>query len=142
LPSIRNEIKVLRDYIQNINDPNVQRVLQVILSRTVRTCRATTHADLATLIEPVRSVYYCAKHGKLCKPLFTTLYWWKRYSTDTIQRLATFQRLRTNTYQLCLAGDARNINIIDEAQKAFPVFGELIKRQKIQGIFTSPPYLG
>ena len=117
-------------------------MIQIILSRTVRTCRATTHADLATLIEPVHSTYYCAKHGKVCKPLFTMLNWWKRYCDDTLQRLVTYNHLRTATYQYCISGDARKINILQEIKSTLPALGELLAQQKIRGIFSSPPYIG
>jgi len=59
----------------------------------MRSCRATTHADLATLVEPVTTPYYCAKHGKICKPLFSILKWWETYSKDTVKRLAQFDKL-------------------------------------------------
>ena len=65
----------------------------------MRSCRATTHSDLATLKEPITATYYCSKHGKICKPLFSILSWWERYSEDTILRLADFDKLRTDTFQ-------------------------------------------
>jgi hypothetical protein len=36
----------------------------------------------------------CSKHGKICKPLFSILKWWKTYSKDTLSRLKTFDHLR------------------------------------------------
>ena len=50
--------------------------------------------------------------------------------------------MRTDTYQLCLTGDSRTINITEEVKKKKPAFGELLERQKIKGIFSSPPYVG
>ena len=119
-----------------------KKVLTIILSRTIRSCRATTHADLATLKEPVAQTYYCKKHGKVCKPLFSILSWWERYCKDTIRRLAEFQRLKTNTVQICLKGDARTINIFDELKIKNSEFADLVKEKKIKGIFSSPPYIG
>ena len=142
LPQIRQEMALINNLIHNIQDENVKQMIQIILSRTVRTCRATTHADLATLIEPVHSTYYCAKHGKVCKPLFTMLNWWKRYCDDTLQRLVTYNHLRTATYQYCISGDARKINILQEIKSTLPALGELLAQQKIRGIFSSPPYIG
>jgi hypothetical protein len=53
-----------------------------------------------------------------------------------------FERLSTNTYQICLTGDSRNIDILKQLKRHHPAFGHLIGEQKIQGIFTSPPYVG
>lgn len=139
---IKNEIQQVFDEIQKIENPETKRIISVILSRTIRSCRATTHADLATLVEPITSPYYCAKHGKMCKPLFSILKWWETYSVDTLKRLVEFNRLRTMTHQLCLTSDSRNVDIIKEIDKFNPAFAELVEKQKIQGIFSSPPYVG
>ncbi|MDR0708116.1 MAG: site-specific DNA-methyltransferase, partial [Treponema sp.] len=139
---IRNEIDVVLNEINKIQRNGTKQIISVILSRTVRSCRATTHADLATLVEPVTSVYYCAKHGKMCKPLFSMLKWWKTYSKDTIKRLQQFDALRTNTYQLCLTGDSRTIDIFKEIEQINQLFGNLVTTRKISGIFSSPPYVG
>ena len=112
------------------------------MSRTIRSCRATTHADLATLRDPITKTYYCRKHGKICKPLFSIFSWWQRYSKDSIKRLSEFDKLRTNTTQICLQGDARNIDIIDELSRRNPDLTKLVKMKKIKGIFSSPPYVG
>lgn len=116
--------------------------MTIILSRTMRSCRATTHADLATLKEPVISTYYCSKHGKICKPLFSILKWWEKYSKDTIKRIDQYNKLRTNSFQYCLTGDSRIIDIISGIEKINPSFAHLIKEQKIKGVFSSPPYVG
>ncbi len=142
LATTRREIDFLHALIAEITDPATKTLLSIILSRTVRSCRATTHADLGTLKEPVHTTYYCHKHGKICKPLFSTLHWWKRYSNDTIKRVQTFQQLRTDTQQICLVGDARNIAITDVLSQQNPALAQLVNRQKIRGIFSSPPYVG
>ncbi len=142
LHHIRNEIQFVFDEIKKIKNSDTKKIMAVILSRTIRSCRATTHADLATLKEPIATTYYCAKHGKICKPLFSILKWWKTYSKDTIQRLVRFNQLRTDTFQVCLSGDSRTINIMSELEKKNPVFAELVTKQKIKGIFSSPPYVG
>src|SRR5690606_762434 len=102
---IREEIEFVYGLINEIQNADTKRIVSIILSRTIRSCRATTHADLATLIEPVTTPYYCHKHGKICKPLFSILKWWQTYSKDTIKRLSQFETLRTNTMQFCLTGD-------------------------------------
>ena len=87
LKHVRTEIDFVFELIKKIKNPNSKKVLSIILSRTIRSCRATTHSDLATLLEPVTSTYYCSKHGKICKPLFSIRSWWERYSKDTLKRL-------------------------------------------------------
>ena len=142
LSTVRDEIDFVLERVKNIQNRETQRVIQIILSRTIRTCRATTHADLATLKEPVTAVYYCAKHGKMCRPLFSILSWWERYSQDTIQRLVQFDKLRTDTFQICLTRDSRTIDIIEALKADNSDFAQLVKEQKIKGIFSSPPYVG
>lgn len=139
---VRQEIDLVIQLVNKIVDPATKRVIQIILSRTIRSCRATTHSDLGTLLEPVKTTYYCSKHGKICKPLFSILGWWERYSKDTLQRLVKFNKLRTNTYQRCITGDSRSINIFNKIDEEFPEFAKIINKQKIQGIFSSPPYVG
>lgn len=142
LAPVRNEIDFLFNKIKEIEDKDIKKTLAIILSRTVRSCRATTHADLATLIEPVTKTYYCKKHGKICKPIFTIMNWWKRYSIDTLNRLVEFDKIRTNTEQICLVGDSRNIDLIKELSKKSPSLAKLTEKQKVAGIFSSPPYVG
>lgn len=142
LQAIRDEINFMFEQIKQIKNPDIKKVISVILSRTIRSCRATTHSDLATLKEPQITTYYCKKHGKICKPLFSILSWWKRYAEDTIYRFKQFEKLRTNTKQICLTGDSREIDIFGELENRFPDFATIAKKQKIKGIFSSPPYVG
>ena len=141
-PNVRTEIDFVFEKIKQIQNQSTKKIVSVILSRTMRSCRATTHADLATLLEPVTTTYYCHKHGKICKPLFSILKWWITYTKDTIKRLQIFDLLRTNTYQYCITGDSRTINIVDCLNAINPSFANLVKSQKIKGIFSSPPYVG
>jgi len=139
---IKNEIDFVFDLLKHVENPNTKKIITIVLSRTIRSCRATTHADLATLKEPVTQTYYCRKHGKICKPLFSMLSWWERYSKDTITRLAEYSKLKTSTHQVCLQGDARTINIISKLVEKNRTLGLLAENQKIKGIFSSPPYVG
>lgn len=139
---IRDEIQFVFDEIRKIKNTDTKRIISIILSRTIRSCRATTHADLATLIEPITATYYCSKHGKICKPLFSIIKWWKTYTKDTVKRLSEFDKLRTKTFQVCLTGDSRTIDILKELKKKNPDFAELAGKQKIKGLFSSPPYVG
>jgi len=142
LQTVRDEIDFVFEQIKKVKNPQTKKVLEIILSRTIRSCRATTHSDLASLREPIITTYYCKKHGKICKPLFSIFNWWDRYGKDTINRLNQFNRLRTNTYQKCLTGDSRTIDIFLELKKRDQTFGEITEKKKIKGIFSSPPYVG
>ena len=142
LQPVRDEINFVFDLIKKVENENIQKVLMFVLSRTARSCRATTHADLATLKELVTTAYYCRKHGKICKPLFSILSWWERYCKDTIKRLAEFNKLRTDTFQFCLTGDSRTIDIFKALEKESQRLSHLAKERRIKGIFSSPPYVG
>ena len=57
MDSIREEIILLKNEIAKA--PKVlQDILRIILSRTARSTRATTHSDLATLLEPITRTYH------------------------------------------------------------------------------------
>ena len=142
LAPVREEIDFLFQELKSIDNVQLKKVLAIILSRTVRSCRATTHTDLATLKEPVTATYYCKKHGKICKPIFSITSWWQRYAIDTISRIREFDKLRTETFQICLTGDSRILDIYEEIKKRKPEFAEILLKQKIKGIFSSPPYVG
>ena len=139
---VREEIDFVFEELKKVNNKDIKKILAIILSRTVRSCRATTHADLGTLKEPVTTTYYCKKHGKICKPIFSIEGWWQRYTLDTLNRLKEFDRLRTKTFQICLTGDSRTIDIYEEIKKRNSEFTEILLKQKIKGIFSSPPYIG
>lgn len=139
---VREEIDFVYAKIKRLKNTPTKDILKVILSRTVRSCRATTHSDLATLLEPITSTYYCHKHGKICKPLFSILRWWETYTKDTVERIADFNTLRTDTNQFCITGDSREVDLVEEIKKVNPKFATQIKKQKIAGIFSSPPYVG
>ncbi|MDR2400385.1 MAG: site-specific DNA-methyltransferase [Deferribacteraceae bacterium] len=134
LPNVISELRFAAKLIKQSKDRGINDILKLILSRTMRSCRATTHSDLATLIDPVNTPYYCTKHYKICKPIFTIAKWWATYSKDTIARYREFGQVSTLTNQLCLTGDSRTINIFQEVP--------WLSGRKIDGIFSSPPYVG
>jgi hypothetical protein len=139
---IRDEIEFVFSEIKKIKNIDTKKIISLILSRTIRSCRATTHSDLATLVEPITETYYCSKHGKMCKPLFSILKWWGTYSKDTVKRLEYFDQVRTKTFQTCLTGDSRTIDIFQSLEKNNTAFAKLARQKKIKGIFSSPPYVG
>jgi len=142
LPEVRAEIDFVYNEIRKVEDASIQKALMLILSRTIRSCRATTHADLGTLRKPVTTTYYCRKHGKICKPLFSILGWWERYCKDSLQRWIEFSKIKTDTFQHCITGDSQTIEIFTILKQEKSELLKLAKEQKINGIFTSPPYVG
>ena len=131
-------IKLLRD----IENEDLKNVLRIILSRTARSCRATTHSDLATLTEPQIGPYYCRKHKKLCTPINSIVKHLIRYTYDTIKRLDEFSKLKKGVFSDVIHGDSREVNIFEEIKKKNPDFYKLLIAKKIDGVFTSPPYVG
>ncbi len=142
LETTRKEIYFVNGLIEETKDADTKRLLQVILSRTMRSCRATTHSDLATLIVPVYTTYYCTKHKKICKPVFSILKRWKTYSKDTVKRVKQFHELKTNTCQRCFAADSSTVNIEECLKTMDQSINTAYHRNKIKGIFCSPPYVG
>ncbi len=142
LPRVKAEIDFVYNEICNVEDLSIKNALMLILSRTIRSCRATTHADLGTLRNPVTTTYFCRKHGKVCKPLFTIVSWWQRYCKDSIERWLKFRKLKTETYQYCITGDSRTIDILTMLKQKETQLVEIYNKHKITGIFTSPPYVG
>lgn len=139
---IRNEIDFMLSQLDKIKDDNVKKLVMVILSRTIRSCRATTHSDLGTLKYRINKPYYCKKHAKICTPILTIVKRWKQYCRDTINRLEQFEKIKTNTYQVALSGDSRNIDILKALKNKDYSFYKILRDRKAQGIFTSPPYVG
>jgi len=142
IPTIKREIDFVYSLIEKITENDLKDVAKIILSRTMRSSRATTHSDLATIYSPIFFPYYCKKHSKICKPLFSIFKWWNTYAKDTIKRLKTFSSIRTKTHQICVVGDSRNINLLESLEGAsLPLYTEVLHK-KIAGIFSSPPYVG
>ena len=124
-PRAIKEIYFYRSLIPNYE---YQDVLKIILSRSARSARQIPHYDLARPKKPVKEKYWCIKHKRYCYPIDNAIKFINRYSWDTIRRIKEFDRLRTNAKIILLQGDARKI--------------KLPLRKEIDGIFTSPPYLG
>ena len=140
LAPIRNEINFILPMISSIKDDKLKKLAMIILSRTVRSCRATTHSDLGTLKKTIHTPYYCKKHRKMCVPVLSIFKKWKQYCKDTIKRLEEFEKLKTKTYQHAITQDSRTFDIkcLEKNQELY----KLLKEKKAKGIFTSPPYVG
>jgi hypothetical protein len=140
--NIRKEIDFVFKLIKQIRDAEIRKVLSVILSRTIRSCRATTHSDLATLKNPQLVTYYCYKHKKICRPIFSIKNMFLRYAKDTTERLKEFSNLRSSSFYALIPNDSRKININMEIKKTNQDFFSILAKQGIKGIFSSPPYVG
>ena len=119
------EIYFYRSLIPNYKN---QDILKIILSRAARSARQIPHYDLARPKKPVKEKYWCIKHKQYCYPIDNAIKFINRYSWDTIKRIKEFNKLRTNAKMILVQGDARNIKL--------PI------KKEVDGIFTSPPYLG
>lgn len=119
------EILFYRSITENYKN---QDILKIILSRSARSARLIPHYDLARPQNPVREPYWCIKHKRICAPINEALKFINRYSWDTIKRINQFSKIRTNAFIKIYQADARTIK--------FPT------NLKIDGIFTSPPYVG
>jgi len=115
-------------YRSIISDYKNQDILKIILSRSTRSARLIPHYDLARPKKPVREPYWCIKHKRTCYPVDEALKFINRYSYDAIKRLKEFDKIRTEAFIKIYQGDARTIRLPDDL--------------KIDGIFTSPPYVG
>jgi DNA modification methylase len=124
-PRAIKEIYFYRSLISNYRN---QDILKIILSRSARSARQIPHYDLARPKKPVKEKYWCIKHRRYCYPIDNAIKFINRYSWDTINRIKEFDKLRTPAEVILLQGDARTIKL--------PIGKE------VDGIFTSPPYLG
>lgn len=114
-------------YKNQIAKYKYQDLITIILCRAMRSARLIPHYDLARPIKPVTEKYWCIKHKRYCYPTNEALKFINRYSYDTIKRLKEFDKIRTSKDMIGLQGDSRSFKL---------------ERQKIDGIFTSPPYVG
>lgn len=134
-------LKELLFYLNNIQNYEYQDVLRIILTRSARSARLVPHFELTRAEEPipVKGEYYCFKHKRKCQPTGEALKFLDRYSYDTIKRIREFSKIRTNASITVLQGDTRKFKL-----PAKDIEGNLVEIPKkgIDGIFTSPPYVG
>jgi hypothetical protein len=119
------EILFYRSIIEDYKNVDI---LKVILSRAARSARLIPHYDLARPKNAVRKTYWCIKHKRYCEPIQEAFKFINRYSWDTIKRLKEFDASRTDAFIKVIQGDARTIRLPEDSI--------------INGIFTSPPYVG
>jgi DNA modification methylase len=139
---IRQELFYYIKEIENVNDYSIKNLMKLILSRTARSCRATTHSDLATLKEPQIGPYYCVKHMKICTPIDSIIEHLEKNTEDAIQRIEDYSKLKKEVYIGIIHGDSRDVDILNKIKNQNINFYNYIKNRKIDGVFSSPPYVG
>lgn len=100
-------------------------LLKIILSRSARSARLTTHFDLDFPKKPQTEPYWCYKHSRQCYPTQEAFKFLRRYSLDTLKRIEEFAHIRTDATVQIEHGDSREMKI-----------------PHIDGVITSPPYVG
>lgn len=118
-------LETLLRYRAQLEGSRYQDVLSVILSRAARSVRRAAHHDLDFPREPVTGPYYCHKHRRMCQPASDALPFLRRYSADTLKRIAAFAAVRRPANVQVIQGDARVVE--------FPPCDLVV---------TSPPYVG
>lgn len=112
-------------YHSLISEYHYQDVLKIILSRSARSSRLTTHFDLDFPKKPQIEPYYCYKHRRICQPTTSAFQFINRYSLDTIARVKEYARLQTPA--------TIEIHHHDSSKATIPL---------VDGVMTSPPYVG
>ena len=119
------ELHAYRSAISKLDEP-IADVGKVVLSRSARSARLTTHFDLDFPRAPQLEPYWCYKHRRTCRPVDESLKFLRRYTLDTIRRLREFGLIRSRARVVVLHEDAREVDL--------PL--------RPSGIITSPPYPG
>jgi hypothetical protein len=102
-------------------------VLRVVLARSARSARRTTHFDLDFPRVPQLEPYRCRKHRRVCRPVEEARRFLLRYTRDTLGRIEAFAVLRSaGAHATVLHGDARALDL----------------GGPFDAVVTSPPYPG
>lgn len=113
-------------YRSLLTDYDSGELMAVVLSRSARSARLTTHFGLDFPRIPQTAPYQCAKHRRICQPTREADKFLRRYTLDTIKRVKEYERLRSDANVTVLHGDARTAS-----------YG-----LRFDGVITSPPYPG
>ena len=124
-PRALRDLLLYRDAAKEA-DIQVRDVANLILCRSARSARLTTHFDLDFPRRPVREPYYCHKHKRTCRPVDEADKFLRRYSTDTATRIREFASVRRATSVDVLHDDSRTVQL----------------PTRPSGVITSPPYPG
>lgn len=107
------------------NEYHHKDLLKIILCRSARSARLTTHFDLDFPKNPVTGPYECYKHRRVCQPTTSAYKFLYRYALDSLKRIEEYKSIKTNSKVIVRHEDSR--------------FADF---DKIDGIITSPPYVG
>lgn len=107
-------------------DDSTWDVSRIILARSARSARLTTHFDLDFPRRPVKQPYWCHKHKRMCTPVREASKFLRRYTADTVRRIREFADVATDARVEVIHGDARS----------------LVLPMNPTGVITSPPYPG
>lgn len=121
-PKALSELLSYRSFIGNYRN---QDLLKIILSRSARSSRLTTHFDLDFPKSPTTEPYQCYKHSRICRPTDSARQFLTRYSHDTLKRVRAYSAVRKPASAQVVCGDSRSI--------VFP---------QCDLVVTSPPYVG
>jgi hypothetical protein len=122
-PQARNDLLRFRALAADYEHADV---LRVVLARSARSARRTSHFDLDFPREPQLEPYWCYKHRRECKPVERADHFVRRYTLDTLVRLKEFSRVRTRRSAEVLHGDTRDLDLPGP----------------FDAVVTSPPYPG
>ncbi|MEK7729517.1 MAG: DNA methyltransferase [candidate division KSB1 bacterium] len=123
-PRALHELLAYRDLIDS-EGYEYRDLLKIILCRSARSARLTTHFDLDFPKRPQVAPYWCYKHARECQPTTEAFKFLERYSVDSLKRIQEFSRIRTNAKTMIHHGDSRKTVV-----------------PPIDGVVTSPPYVG
>ncbi|MHC1574676.1 MAG: DNA methyltransferase [Candidatus Methanogasteraceae archaeon] len=123
-PQALQELLTYRHFIET-GGYEYQNLLKIILSRSARSARLTTHFDLDFPKHPQTEPYWCYKHSRECRPTQEAFKFIRRYSLDALKRTKQFADVRTDATTIIRHADSR--------EGGFP---------PIDGVITSPPYVG
>ena len=124
-PTALRELLAYRAAAERLEEP-FRDVAFVILSRSARSARLTTHFDLDFPRAPVTTSYYCHKHRRTCRPVGEAGKFLRRYTADTLARIGAYAGLRAGVSAVVLHADARTVDV----------------PERPDGVLTSPPYPG
>jgi hypothetical protein len=122
-PKARNDLLRFRALAADYEHADV---LRVVLARSARSARRTSHFDLDFPRRPQLEPYWCYKHRRECKPVERAEHFVRRYTLDTLARLKEFARVRTRSSAAVLHGDTRDLDLPGP----------------FDAVVTSPPYPG
>jgi DNA modification methylase len=120
-----NALRALLIYRSLIPRYEYQDLMKIVLSRSARSARLTTHYNLDFPQKPQTEPYECYKHGGICKPTTDAYQFLSRYTLDTINRVRKFAETRKGGKVEIIWKDARAVEL-----------------PRFDMIMTSPPYVG